>query len=212
MSLAALALATRNKLRADLTDFYDHTDEPTQTRNRAYNCRVMPDNRPAANCGQEFIAVYGGRHRPRNEHLISAIDEEMGLIVAVSLKLAVVPHDYRGEAGYVHDDQFTLGWKTIEARCREIIGLIDKNYQLLRDADTFFNADAGFSEPLVWSYSDPSPQIVYADHFQAYHSGVDSGGSLPGQPEADDEYGLLMHVHFNGAVRMQHNSKFDQRT
>lgn len=216
MSLASLALATRNLLRADLTEFYDNADAPTQLRHRAANCRVMPNHHPPADCGDEFIAIYGALHRPRQPFPEVATDEQFGLTVAVTLRINSVPATERGEAGYVTDpDLYALGWKTIEARCREIIGLIDKNYDLLVDANILHNTENGFSEPLHWVGSDAAPQEVGAEHFCAWHAGINQLNTnavvnLPGMPTADDTYGLLMHIRFDGAVRFQPATVFDE--
>lgn len=176
----------------------------------------MPNHHPPADCGDEFIAVYGSVHRYRDPRPETAIDEQLGLTVAVTRRINMVPADYRGEAGYIADDDlYALGWKSIEARCREIAGLIDKNYDLLVAADLLHAGGNTFSEPLYWLGTDPAPQEVGAEHFCAWHAGIDRLGSnavssLPGIPTADNTYGLLMHVKFDGAVRFQPATTFDQ--
>ena len=212
MSTRVLCLATRDLLRSDLTNFYSSGSLA------AANCRVMLSHCPTPNCGEEFIAIYGASHRPRDPYNYVAIEEEFGIVVAVTRRCALVPGDHRGEAAYLRDDsRFMLDWEAIESRCREIVGLIDKNYQLLRNAELLFSTDQryGFQEPLVWTNTDAQPEEVGAEHFCAYHAGIDQEGSnelagLPGMPQADDVYGLLMHVRFDHATRFQHSNSYDK--
>lgn len=215
MSQRALTLAARNQLRTNLTNFYNNTDAGLQVTNRAANCRVMPNHCPAPNCGQEFIAVYGSVHRPRESWIETAVEEQFAIEVAISLRTPFLSRDQRGELAYVYDENLYLaGWKTIEARCREIVGLLDKNYVFMRTADALFENENGFTEPLYWVGSDAAPQEVGAEHFCAYHAAANPAGgrdtvSLPGAPEADDVYGLLMHVRFDGAIRLQPKTEYD---
>jgi hypothetical protein len=210
MSVAALAMATRDLLRAQLTDFYDTPDSEKEAR-RKTNCRVMPDERPAPNCGQEFIAINARSHQPIQTGATVAIEEKIGFVIAVTRKVADVPQDARGEAAWIiDDDQYLVSWKSIEERCREIAGLIDKNYQLLRNADALFEADNGFSEPLFWTGTDPMPQQVGESHFSSYPSGLpDPMLGIPA-PEADPVSGLVMRVYFDGAVRFQDSAAYDR--
>lgn len=214
MSIAALTLAARNRLRANLTGFYANADNTIHTNRAAANCRVMPNAFPAANAGDEFIAVYGAYHRPRDTFDL-AVEEEYGFAVAVSLRVPAVPRDLRGELGYVYDsDQYVLGQKTIEARCREIVGLFHKNYTFTRECDALFQNENGFSEPFWWKNSDAVPTEVGAEHFCAYHAAINPKGGndtlgLPGIPEADPIYGLLMHIQFGGAIRFQPLTEYD---
>lgn len=212
MSLRVLTLATRNRLRESLDNFYDNSDGAIQATNRNANCRVMPNHYPTPACGEEFIAIYGSTHSPRNKWHQVALEEHFGLTIAVTRRIALVPRDYRGETGYIRDsEEFDLAWKTVEARCREIVGLVDKQYSLLRDAEALFDSEKyGFSEPFVWSGTDPAPTEVDAGHFCAYHVSVDSShGALPGAPEADPVYGILMHVRFDDCIRLQPSRNYD---
>lgn len=216
MTTAALAIAIRDTLRENLDNFYENDDAPTQTRLRAANCRVMPNHFPAPDCSDEFIAIYGTKHSPRNTWIHTAIEEEFGLAVAVTRRINLVPRDRRGEVGYISDpDVYAASWKDIAARCREIIGLLDKSYALLREAETHFNHENGFSEPLYWSGADAAPTEVGAEHFCAYHTALNQRGDnfdlegLGGIPEVDDTYGLLMHLRFDGAIRLQARGEFD---
>lgn len=219
MSIAALTVAARNSLRTNLTNFYDVSIiDPDyvvkQANRRAANCRVMPNHFPAANAGDEFIAIYGGNHRPR-ETFDLAIEEEFGFEVAISLKVPAIPRDARGELGYVFDaDQYALGQKSIEARCREVVKLFTKNYTFMQACNALFDNENGFSEPLSWSMSDAIPTEVGAEHFCAYHAAINPlGGNdvlgLPGIPQAENVYGLLMHVRFGGAIRFQPLAEYD---
>jgi len=212
MSMAALALAVRNRLRSDLTNFYNNSDPDLQALHRAANCRVMPDARPTARCGQEFIAIFGSSHRPRDSYITKAIEETYGITVAITRKIGVIPADHRGELGWVEDENlYNLAWHSVEKRSREVIKIIDKNYQLLRDADSLFDNDWGFTEPLVWSGCDPVPIQVGSDHFSAYHEGI-SSHEFSLEEEGDKVYGLLMQVYFEGAVRIQPSEVYDLRT
>lgn len=210
MSLSALLQATRNTLREELTNFYG-----TNVAKKNASCRIMPSDLPAPNCGEEFIAIYGGTHRPRQIWPIVAIEEQFGIVIAVTRRASFTPRDHRGENLYILSDEYSSDMMSLEARCREIVGLIDKNYQLLRDADALFDNAAGFSEPLVWVGTDPNPTEVGAEHFCAYHSAISESGMnepipLPGIPHAEDIYGLLMHIRFDEAVRLQHSNLYDQ--
>jgi hypothetical protein len=210
MSISALALATRDYLRDNLTNFY--TGESGLI---AQSCRVMPNHHPPAMCGDEFIAIYGSVYRPREVWIQTAIEEQFGLTIAITRRINLVPRDSRGEIGYIIDpDQYADGWKSIDARSREIVGLLDKNYALLRLAEALFDNENGFSEPLYWVGTDPAPTEVSNEHFCAYHAGINNDNSnnvsgLPGIPEADDVYGLLTHIRFDGAIRFQPNTEYD---
>lgn len=199
MSMAALCIATRNLLRENLGGFY------TSKEMREANCRVMPDEKPAPNCGEEFISIYGSHHRPRAHHLLSAIEEEFGVTVAITRRVRVIPTDQRGETGWIHDrDPYYRYWKSLEARAREIVGLVDKNYQLLVNANKLFSANFGFSEPLVWQGNDPAPVELKADHFHSL------GEEVPFGTEGDPTYGFLLRVYFSGAIRYQPNNIYDR--
>ena len=196
MSLAAYAIAVRNHLRSNLTEFYSTTLEKNT------NCRVMEDEKPVPNCGQEFIAIYGNAHHPGQTRMMTGIEELYDITVAVTLRVANVPKDRRGEASYVDDpnDSFTTPWMTLEERCREIIGMLDKNYTVLLAANQFFTADNGFTEPLLWLSTDAKPKLVGADHFYAHHEQI---------PGSDDVFGMLMEIRFGEAVRLQETANFD---
>src|SRR5687768_12244257 len=100
MSIYAYSLAVRNHLRANLTNFYERGEDKFK------NCRVMLNDKPAANCGQEFLAVYGSTHQPRSKNLMQGLEEVFGLTIAVSRKISMVPPDTRGELGYL--DAYTI--------------------------------------------------------------------------------------------------------
>lgn len=174
----------------------------------------MPNHYPAANAGDEFIAIYGASHSPL-ETFDTAVEEEFGFDVAVSLRIPAIPRDARGELGYVYDsDLYVLGQKSIEARCREIVGMFHKNYTFMQACNALFNNENGFSEPLAWRGTDAVPTEVGAEHFCAYHAAINPAGGndtlgLPGIPEADPMYGLLMHIHFGGAIRFQPLTEYD---
>lgn len=220
MSLRALALATRNALRENLTNFYDVNTEglsaaeaaaalATQTRRREANCRVMPGPHPPPNSGQEFIAIYGAAHRPNSQPLV-AIDERLDLTIAVTLRCGNIPRDHRGEVGYINDEEvYTAGWKTVEERCREIVGLVHMQYTLLRDANLLVGRDLGFTEPLVWLGTDAVPQEVDGSFFCAWHGGTPPAPPLP---ESDTTYGLVMKVQFGSAVTFQPQHQYDVLT
>lgn len=205
MSTAALCIAARDRLRSSLTNFYS-----TSAQKNA-NCRVMVNHHPTPSAGEEFIAIYGGNHRPRETWHQTVIEEQFGFVVAVTRRVALIPRDHRGEAGgYVEDAAFNIAWTSLEQRCREIVGFLDKNYTFMQEANALFNHQNGFSEPAYWIGTDPSPTEVGAEHFCASHVSVNREHyQLGGIPDADDVYGLLMHVRFDGAIRFQPNSEYD---
>lgn len=208
--LAALLRACRDTLREDLIDFYDNDDPTTQENRRKLNCKVMVDERPVPNCGEEFISLFGAHHRAREVWHQTAIEEEYGIVIAVTHKVAKSPFHHRGETSYIlDDDEFIVSWMSLEQRCREIVGLLDKNYTLLRSAEAMFNHANAYSEPLVWVSTDAVPQAVGAEHFSAFHTAVDTHGQLPGEPEADDTYGFMMRIHFDRAIRFQPKGEYD---
>lgn len=218
MSLSALLEATRNLLRSELTNFYDNDDEATQTRDRANNCRVMPDERPVPMCGQEFIAIYGRLHQASERYAMEAIEERYSVTIAVSRKCGVVPRDSRGEASYIHvSDQLVEGNRSLEGRTREIIRILAQNkYQLLRSAEELFplnlggeDVTYGYVTPLIWTGGDSQPAQVDATHFTSWHAGIDDDSLLPPAPEADEVYGLLMKLQFDDATRIQPISIID---
>lgn len=205
MSLDAYALAVRNKLRASLTDFYG-TD-----LDKAANCRITTPKYPcSANCGREFIGIWGASHKPRQATPYNAFEEEFGLVVGVTLRINDIPADHRGEAGYMYDDtKFSLGWRTIANRCREIVGLIagHTRYEVMQAANTILDTGSPITEPLVWLGTDAAPQEVGADHFLAYHETSPIQSMV--NPIIDDEYGLFMRVNFGRAVRFQPHNTYD---
>lgn len=218
MSLSALTRAVRNHLRTNLTNFYDSDNllfPGRQELNRKNNCRVMPDHHPVADCGQEFIAIHGSELRPTETDFGVAIEESFGLTVSVTRKISRVPKRHRGELGYIlDDDEFTIDWTSIEARCRQIVGMVDKNYTLMQTANSLMDVRHPFIEPLRWLGTDPAPKQVDATHFCAYHVslGVRPTASvtpLGPAPEADEIYGLLMQIRFGRAIRFQRNDEYD---
>lgn len=206
MSFAAYAEAVRDYLRANLDGFYD--GEPVAV---AANCKVMPDEKPAANCGQEFISIYGTHHIGRN--YMQAIEEEIGIVIAVSRKIALVPPDYRGEKGVIdiypltiadadEEDRFLTSFKSVEARCREIVKLLagTARYEIMQDANDNLAGGSPFTEPLTWRRTDGMAQQVSADHFYSYYEPIQ---------DSDPIFGLVMKVYFDGAIRLQPISDLD---
>lgn len=203
MSIYAYCTAVRDHLRDNLTNFYG--DDPTYI---ARNCKVMYDEQPTADCGQEFIAIYGDHHKPHSTNLMQALDEEFGITVAVSRKIAVIPPDYRGEMGYINDklmpsavstgdnDRWLATWSSVEGRCREIVKLIagSGRYTLMQNANTVLAEGGPITEPLLWLGTDAAPRPVGPEHFYSY-ADIPEG--------ADPVFGLLMKVYFGKAVRMQ---------
>lgn len=210
MSIVAYAGAVRNYLRENLTNFYD--DDATSI---ARNCKVMYDEQPTADCGQEFIAIYGSYHQPKERNLMQALEEEFGITIAVSRKIADVPPDYRGELGYTdlkllpdvvpQDDQdrWYATHVSVEARCREIVRLLmgEDRYLLMQQANALLLGGSPITEPLLWIGTDPKPSTVGPDHFYSYDN-LD--------PDADPIFGLTMKVYFGEAIRMQPVSDLDR--
>ena len=207
MSIASYAIAVRNKLRDGLTNFYDGDDSAIAT-----NCKVMLDEHPVANCGQEFISIYGSYHS--GQTLMQGVEEEFGITVAVSRKLALIPPDYRGEKGYldVHplilndDDEgfnFESAWKSTEARCREIVKLLtgEDRYRVMVAANELLNDGSPFIEPLNWLRTDAVPKQVSADHFFSFYEPI---------PDSDPFFGLVQKIYFGGAKRLQPVSDLDE--
>ena len=210
MSIAAYATAVRNHLRQNLTNFYDGVEDHI---NR--NCKVMVDDKPTADCGQEFISIYGSYHQPKNRNLMQALEEEFGLTISISRKIAVVPPDYRGELGYLDiqslpertpeedKDTWHAAWVSVEARAREIVRLLmgEYRYQLMQEANALLDLGSPITEPLLWTGTDPAPREVGPDHFYSYDN-LD--------PDADPVFGLVMKVYFGEAIRMQPISDLDR--
>ena len=211
MSVSAYALATRNHLRYYLNNFHGNNAE---AKNR--DCKVMLDEHPTADCGQEFIAIYASYHKAHTPNPMQAIDEEFGLTVSVARKISLIPPDYRGELGYIDavatgltssygtddNDRFISSWSSLEARCREIVGHCcgTKRYELMNSANQLMNG-VEFSEPLIWENTDPVPQAVGPEFFWGYQD------EMP--PDADKIFGLVMKVHLIGAVRLQGVDSYD---
>jgi hypothetical protein len=200
MSIAAYATAVRNHLRSNLNNFYDG-----DVTSIVANCKVMPDEHPTASCGQEFISIYANYHVGRD--FMQGIEEELGLVVAVSRKIAWVPPDYRGEKGYLDthsliiedtDEElnFERAWSSTEARCREIVKLVvgEDRYELMVAANALLNSGSPFTEPLKWQRSDAAPRQVSADFFISYYEPIQ---------DSDPFFGLVQKVYFGGAKRLQ---------
>lgn len=206
MSLRSYLLAVRNHLREELTTFYDNGSSSIQTRDRELNCRVTQDAKPTPGSGQEFIAIYGDSWRPGPVRIMQGIEERFNLSIAVTRRIADLPLDARGEAHYIRDsDKFNLSAISVEQRCREIIRLISHNYTLMQAANALFEADDGFTEPLLWLGGDAEPQLVGADHFTATYE--PSGELLD-----DMQFGIVMKLRFGEAVRLQSLATFDEYT
>lgn len=206
MSYLAYAIAVRDYLRDNLTDFYNGDSTAI-----AANCKVMPDEIPVANCGQEFISIYGASHVGRN--YMQAIEEELGITIAVSRKIAFVPPDYRGEKGVIdiypltianatEEDAFLHSFIGIEARCREIVKLLTgtARYEIMQNANDNLGTGSPFTEPLVWRRTDGQAKQVSADHFYSYYEPIQ---------DSDPIFGLVMKVYFDGAIRLQPISDLD---
>lgn len=206
MSIAAYTLATRNHLRFYLENFYDND---LQSKRR--NCKAQLDEHPTADCGQEFISLYGDYHKPNTPNTIQAIDENFGITVAISRKISLIPQDYRGELGYFNAhtvpltdivgtddyDRFYASWVSLEQRCREIVGLVAGEHRgILMQAANALLTDGGYiSEPLLWKGTDARPTQVGPDHFYGYQDNPPH--------DADPIFGLMMKIHFGDAVRFQ---------
>ena len=209
MSIHAYCTAVRNHLRENLQNFYTGSADAVDR-----NCKVMYDEQPTADCGQEFIAIYGSYHKPHTDNLMQAIDEEFGLNVSVSRKISVVPPDYRGELGYLtlknlpesvtEDDaeRWNSAWLGTETRCREIVKLLvgPDRYSVMNSANAILTTGSPITEPLIWLGTDAVPRRVGPEHFYSY-------ADIP--PDADPIFGLVMSIYFGKAVRMQPSYDLD---
>jgi hypothetical protein len=210
VSVAAYARAVRDHLRSNLSNFYDKGAE------KRGNCKVMLNERPAANCGQEFISIYGSTLQARDKYLMQAVEEVVGITVAVSRKISFVPPDYRGELGYLnlHEipltedpgehtefDRFYEAWVSVEQRCREIVRLLvgRDRYTVMQEANALLEGSP-FTEPLLWQGTDAVPREVGPEHFWGYQEP---------QKDSDNVFGLLSKVYFGDAIRMQPISDLD---
>lgn len=209
MSIAVYCTAVRDFLRSNLTNFY-----AGETSHIHRNCKVTYDEQPTADCGQEFIAIYGAYHQPNNKNLMQALDEDFGITIAVSRKIAVVPPDYRGELGYTNSqtlppnvstpdtDRWLSSWSSTEARCREIVKLVcgGNRYAIMDAANQLLTQGGPFTEPMLWLGTDAVPRPVGPEHFYSY-ADLSQG--------ADPVFGLVMKVQLGGAVRMQPAADLD---
>lgn len=211
MSTAAYLISVRNYLRSNLTNFYAEDNDHI-----ARNCKVMLDERTTADSGQEFIAIYADYHT--STQLMEGVEEELGVVIAVSQKIAVIPPDYRGEKGYIDihplptstsvsdETRFLNSWKSLEARCREIARLIGGvgRYEIMSDTNTLLdstNEGVQFIEPLEWLKTDAKPELVGAEHFFSFYDKI---------PDSDPTFGLIMRVYFGKAKRLQPNYDWDR--
>lgn len=212
MSIAAYCTAARNYLRDNIQNFYGGDAVATER-----NCKITYNEQPTPDCGQEFIAIYGDYHKPVG-YFGQAIEEEFGIVIAVSRKIAVVPPDYRGELGYItvkdlpstvgtaEADLWTAAWNSTETRCREIVKLLagSDRYSIMQDANLIlansFTAGDEFTEPLQWTGTDAAPRPVGPEHFYSY-------ADMP--QDADPVFGLVMKVFFGKAIRLQKIENLD---
>lgn len=182
MSLSALLIAVRNKLRVHLEDYVPDN-----------MIHVMPDGRPSPNCGQRFVAVYGSSWSPRSEDadMNIGVAEEYGVVCTLSVRSPVVPQDDIGDELYVHQSQ---GMETI---CRKIREAIHQQYDVVNDANTMTIENHGILEYLRWKGTDASPRPVGPEWFYALDSpGVDSWEYA--------QSGLAMDVRFGDAFQINY--------
>ncbi len=171
MSIAALLIATRNWIRAELE--LDETE-----------CKVMPGPEPPASCGERFLSVYGRNWRPGDFDLNRGIDEYYDIAVAVTFRSNWVPQDNRGEDLYIEQTE------GLEAVLRELL-LIHQNIDIITAANNRITGSNKIIEPLRWKGCDAVPTPVGAAWFKA-DDGDESG---------DPVSGLVMEINFGDARR-----------
>ena len=89
MSIGALLLAYRDRLMDVI--------ESTPHLNIAENAiHVMPDQRPKSNVGETFLALYATQWVNHNPHVERALEEQMGIAVAITQRIGVSPPDRHG--------------------------------------------------------------------------------------------------------------------
>ena len=199
MSIAALAIAVRNKLQTDLVN---HVPNPERS------IRLMPDGRPAASSGQVFVAIHGTDWSPTSADMDQnrGLAEEFALACTVSIRTPVIPPDRIGDEVYIN---MTVG---LSAICRQIMLSLDKNIDLINSADalladheqTSVGTVQGFVEYLRWSGTDASPSPVGPTWFFADESGRDLLSRRTGGTSWEhNESGWVMQVRFAQATRLQ---------
>lgn len=207
MAIIAPAMALRNMLRTSLTNFYDQTAEEFanandltgQVKRRKESCKIMPDHRPAPNCGREFIAIYNSHWGLKDSNNQYAFHEVYAVTIAVTHRYGDVPFDRLGEAAYgMDEDVFVQQYVPLSNRIREIVKIIHPDYVNFRaqmDAILKVSVDAvdkslqDVYDKLWFAGADPRPTIVGPDHFHAENSSKAPSG-------------LMMKVHFASAGRL----------
>ena len=205
MSLVASCLCVRNILRENLSA------RPTTTAQLQSWCRLMPDDRPAPNCGQEAISIYGGGWIPKDDsENLWGLHEEFAVVVAVTHRTGDVPFDRIGEVQIARDeDLHARQLLSIEARIREINRLIHVGDGQVGGQNAYQLQNAQFEslllnrqqpyEKLSWHHTDPWPKLVGPDHFHATDS-------------SQNPTGILMRTFFKGAPRLHNPASVDAQS
>lgn len=169
MSITVACLVVRDLLRDLLPDFY------TLPQHKEAACRLMPDDRPAPGCGEEFIAIYGSAWRQGDSEDGYYWHESYGVAVAVTHRTGSVPFDRIGEVSIARDEpKYVKQLVPLETRIRQINQIIHTNYEeqaakfaaiiTARGQDPDVYAPY---EKLNWSRSDSWPKLVGPNHFHA---------------------------------------------
>jgi hypothetical protein len=201
MSIVFPCIAARNMLRLGLTNFYDSVDSGLQDQRRATSIKIMPDERPAPNCGREFLAIFCSAWNAIDGDSAYALHEEFEITVAITQRAGDVPFDRLGEALYLRDeDTFIQQYYSIEQRAREVVKVIHPDY-------AGYFAQINSIAPLaqqpydkLWLVgADSRPTIVGPDHFF-------------GEDSSKSPTGFLWKVRFKGSGQLNWMTTIDDTT
>ena len=181
MSLRALLLATRDRLRRQLSL------APSE-------CEAYDDPQPPPTAGRRFLAVYPGPYGDGG-HGDMSIFERIGVNVGITLRFSAVPKDRLASSVFLD----ALGG--IEPLARAVMLACHRNYDLMQAANVIIADDLGlavgdstiqpFVEPLVWSGTGAKPEVKFGDWFWATDAA------------AAQKSALFVPVTFIGAKRPQ---------
>jgi len=165
-----------------------YADAVKQTIQTLFNvddasCDVMFDGQPKPSAGQWFYAVHPGSWTAQGEDY--DLDEKIDIQVTVTRRLGDTPQDLGGIAVWK---------KYLEPRCRQIVGAIHFNYDVMNLANSLITAGSDeFHKPVIFTGAAGTPQLKGPDWFTAITP--DAGTTA--------DAGVCLTLRFSGAERTQ---------
>ena len=183
-----LLQAVRNRLRDNLSNVAG-----TTTSSKKQSIQIMPNELIPPKAGEEFIGIFGVQVRNLYPVPNNSTKESYEVSIGITRRIQAQPPDRLGDTIYTEDiEVYNRVKPSMLARAREIIDLIDGEWQVIVDTNTLISdgnptSTNCFITPLGLLTADVQPKYVDENHFFTPPDSVDF------------HKGLFMEIAFGGA-------------